>query len=263
MNPIQSALTNLAATRDATPPPSARPFELVGYEAGQPLIRQAGGQPFRGGQIDTNGAIAAGLVPTRQAGEVLRIDGVPRVIESKVPSGLEEFLLYVCIDQTGSIGIEGIVATLKVIEKFSSSLAGNNRLRGIGFLSFGDRLCQVTKILAPKTAEAMLIKARDERPTEFFCDAGGDTPENGIDALAKAIEQIKTSPVKRKYIYMKTDTWGFNHNEINPAAVLKTLNNGLIEKTFLDFGTQGIDEGTSYALTFPEGRRISHQPFKL
>jgi hypothetical protein len=79
MNPTQTTLFNLKAARPAPAPAPPNRYQLVGYRGESPIVRVPGGQPFVAGQVETNGAIETGPIQTRQAGNDLRIDGVPRV----------------------------------------------------------------------------------------------------------------------------------------------------------------------------------------
>lgn len=76
MKPVDLALQNLASSR-AIRRSEILPYQLTGYREGQPVLRQPGGKEFSGARLNTNGAIAAGIAPTRSDGSILLIDGMP------------------------------------------------------------------------------------------------------------------------------------------------------------------------------------------
>jgi hypothetical protein len=277
VNPIQQTIFNLKSARPhpKTPPPNR--WQLVGYQGQSPIVRVPGGQAFLAGQVDTNGSIVAGGVSTRQAGGQLRLDGMPRPRKREAEvAATSTFALYVCIDQTGSIGLQGAIRTIEIIDEFFKVSERRNRLVGIGYLSFGDQLCRVRDVLSPEIARAELQAVIDDAPpppaglhdsgySDFFCDEGGDFPENGPDALAKAAEKLQQfKGAARRYIYMKTDTWGFAHNETPPERVIELIDQFTL--TFLEFdldGGPGFAPSTSYAAAFPENARLTHKGFEL
>jgi hypothetical protein len=271
MNPIQRTLINLQAARPQPKPAPPNRWQLVGHNGASPIVRVPGGQPFAAGTIETNGAIVAGSINTRQSGDTLRIDGMPRSRRQAIPTTAgTKFALFVCIDQTGSIGLGGVRRTIEIIDEFSQGSVQGRKLVGIGYLSFGDVICRIRDIDSPLTIRAELQQVLDEQSLEddlgpFFCDGGGDIPENGVDALAKALEKLaEFKGADQKYIYLKTDTWGFRHNATSAAQVLADLDQ--VKLTFLEFyknAPPGGREGTSYALAFPEGPKITHQGFNL
>jgi hypothetical protein len=285
MNPIQQTLLNLQAARPQPKPTPPNRWQLVGHNGASPIVRVPGGQPFAAGTIETNGSIVAGSIHTRQSGDTLRIDGIPRSRRREIPvvKG-SKFALYVCIDQTGSIGLEGLRRTIEIIDEFALGSVQGRKLVGIGYLSFGDQMCRIRDVGDPIAIRAELQQVLDAAPpappggydafnssplyegfSDFFCDAGGDLPENGPDALAKALEKLAAfKDADQKYIYLKTDTWGFRHNVTPEAQVLADLDQ--LKLTFLEFDKDSppsLQIGTSYALAFPEGPKITHRGFNL
>ncbi len=183
------------------------------------------------------------------------------------PKTTKGFVLFLCLDQTGSIGSAGAKRGLEIIERFKDAV-GNRKILGIGFVSFGDIICQTfdidDKIDNVKTE---LQKAIDSYGPPFFCDGGGDVPENGVDALAIAYSKIVDSKIAKmashRYIFLKTDVSGFAHNSQNQGLVRTNINSGKITKTFLEFDKNYDSGGTNYAVAFPESKYISHKTFEL
>jgi len=181
---------------------------------------------------------------------------------------LNGFVLFMCLDETGSIGIGGAQRGLDIIAAFRNAV-GDTQIRGIGYVSFGDIICEIYPITddldAVVTRLQAVVDSGGSDPV-FFQDNGGDTPENGVDALQVAIDQLAASSVAQaaqfRYIYLKTDTLGFAHNAADPATVLSTLESNAISRTWLEFGdaTDGSESGL-YADTFPESAKIRHDDF--
>ncbi len=92
MNPTQTALFNLKAARPVPQAPPPNRFQLVGYQGQSPIVRVPGGQPFVAGQIETNGAILPGSINTRQSGNTLRIDGLPKGPDTPIDPPLTEMI---------------------------------------------------------------------------------------------------------------------------------------------------------------------------
>jgi hypothetical protein len=174
------------------------------------------------------------------------------------------FILFLCLDETGSIGLAGVQKGIEIIDAFRKQV-GKKKILGVGFVSFGDVICQVFDIDSIEKARDALTQAATVGGLPFFCDDGWDTPENGVDALSIAVDQIKSSKLAKqaakKYIFLKTDTEGFAHNSNSPEELNLALNSGGITKTFLEFGN--YPGGASYAATFPETQYISHGTFNI
>ncbi len=211
------------------------------------------GTPVRASQAHGSQAIA--LDSRRQQ---------PYVDEPEVIVETAGFILFLCLDQTGSIGILGAQRAIEIIDIFKKKV-GNKKILGVGFVSFGDVMCQVFDIDTINKARNALFQAVTEHGLPFFCDGGGDIPENGVDALSIAVNQIKSSGLakkaNKKYIFLKTDTQGFAHNSKSPEELNLALNSGDITKTFLEFGD--YPGGAGYAATFPETKYISHSTFDI
>lgn len=179
------------------------------------------------------------------------------------------FTLVLCLDQTGSIGVGGAARGIEIIDLFRNEV-GDNRINGIGFVSFGDIMCETF----PINADLDLVRARLQAVVDsggsdpvFFQDGGNDIPENGIDALQVALDELAVSAVAQssqyRYIFLKTDTAGFAHNANDPAAVLSALLSSVVSKTWIEFdegNTDAADEG-EYASALPESAKISHGDF--
>ena len=158
----------------------------------------------------------------------------------------EAFVLFLCLDETGSIGIGGATRAIEIIDAYSS------RCQGIGFVSFGDIMCETFAITDPATCRARLQTVVDSGGSHpiFFQDGGGDTSENGVDALNVALEQhaAYSSPLPR-LTFMKTDNDNYLHNTSDPAVVLTGLQG--LWATWLEFnGDQ--EAAPHYSDSFPE-----------
>jgi len=237
---------------------------------GKTMISYPDGGSATGDRIFNASLPTGSMVKTSQAygSPTITIDSRNSIKEEEIllSKTIPGFVLFLCLDETGSIGTLGASRGIEIIDSFKEKV-GNRKILGCGFVSFGDVMCQTFPIDNIEKTRAALQQAVEKQGYPFFCDGGGDTPENGVDALSVAIKQIAESQVAqsatKKYIYLKTDTWGFAHNQASAADVKLALNSGRITKTFLEFNNSGSQEGTSYSLSFPESTYISHQPFKL
>lgn len=202
------------------------------------------------------------------ADATVRVEGDVRVTaeQDEQPPAPETFALFLCLDETGSIGTGGAAAGIAVIDEFRSAF-GDTQIAGIGFVSFGDVLCETfaftTDIDAVRDRLEEVVNSAGTDPV-FFQDGGGDTPENGVDALEAALDALLASAdaqaANKRYIYLRTDTLGFAHNAADPAAILARL---LAEpdKTWLEFGEAVEGDETHYADAFPAGAKIIHGAF--
>ncbi len=169
-----------------------------------------------------------------------------------------KFVLYLCLDETGSIGTAGAQRGLNLIELYA------DRLAAVGFCSFGDVIRKDYAITAT-IADVIdylqdVVDGVNPAHDEFFGDGGGDTPENGVDALAAALaaHTAFVSDLPR-LVALKTDTWGFAHNAAAAATVLTGLT--ALDGVWLEFNRNGSHDGTSYAATFPQTTKLRHSPF--
>ena len=168
------------------------------------------------------------------------------------------FVLYLCLDETGSIGEAGAQRGCDLIDLYA------DRIAAVGFCSFGDVIRKNYAITASvSTVRDYLqdvVDGVNPAHDEFFGDGGGDIPENGVDALAAAVaaHAAYTSDLPR-LVALKTDTWGFAHQAASPATVLAGLT--ALDGVWLEFDRLGTHEGTSYAATFPQTTRLRHSKF--
>ncbi len=168
------------------------------------------------------------------------------------------FVLYLCLDETGSIGEGGAQRGLDLITLYA------DRIAAIGFCSFGDAIRKNYAITASVSTVADylqdVVDGVSPAVDEFFGDDGGDTPENGVDALAAAVaaHAAYVSDLPR-LVALKTDTWGFAHQAASPATVLAGLT--ALDGVWLEFNRNGSPDGTSYAATFPQTTKLRHSPF--
>lgn len=168
-------------------------------------------------------------------------------------------VLVLVLDQTGSIGAGGAARGIEIID--------NTDVQAIGYVSFGDSICQtraVTTDLAAVRAELVTAVENPDLPP-FFCDGGGNTPENGVDALAAGLALLTAFtdlPSGERAIFFKTDTLGYSTPSNDPATVNAGLNN--VDYVWLEFGEDTDDtEVGLYADTFPETSVVSHSTFPL
>lgn len=168
-------------------------------------------------------------------------------------------VLMLVLDQTGSIGVGGAQAGIAIIDRTD--------VQAIGYVSFGDVIVQqraITTNLA-LVREELEYAATHPGASPFFGDGGGDTPENGVDALAAGLDLLagfSGVPGGTRALYMKTDTAGFAHQTQSPSVVNTRLN--LLSAVWLEFGNlaDGEEEGF-YLTTFPETAVVSHDAFPI
>lgn len=168
------------------------------------------------------------------------------------------FAMFLCLDETGSIGIGGALRGIEIIDTYGE------RVGALGFVSFGDVMCKTYPITEDVAAVRAYLQAvvdyEDPEYSEFFQDGGGDTPENGVDALATALAaHAAFDSGLPRLVFLKTDTWGYANHTAVPATVNLALQS--LYGTWLEFGEEGIGEGTSYAIGFPETERVKHSTF--
>jgi hypothetical protein len=202
-------------------------------------------------------------------GKAVTREGMITPVGFRFTHSLPGFVLFLCLDQTGSIGIGGAQRGIEIIDQFRNEV-GDQQIRGIGFVSFGDILCETYEITDDLDAvRARLQEVVDSGGTDpvFFQDGGGDTPENGVDALQRAIDRIANSSLAQRadhrYIYLKTDTAGYAHQSADPNTVLATLNSSAISRTWLEFNPENTDSGDEglYATQFAASTKILHGDF--
>jgi hypothetical protein len=182
-------------------------------------------------------------------------------------AGQDGFVLFLCLDQTGSIGVDGAQRGIDIIDQFIGEV-GTDRINGVGFVSFGDVMCETYSISSDVAAvRARLQEAVDSSGSDegFFCDGGGDIPENGVDAINIGLNQLAaTSLPGRKYIYFKTDTAGYKYQTSDPATVAARLSSEIFA-AWLEFdsaNTDSDDDGL-YEDTFPEAGNVFHSDFDI
>lgn len=189
---------------------------------------------------------------------------VPSVCTGEPYAVVPGFVLFLCLDETGSIGVGGAARGVEIIDEFRDAI-GDERILGVGFQSFGDSMVLFQPISADLDAVRAILVTAAGGTGPFFGDTGGDTPENGVDALNIGVDELTTSPIalraRYRYLALKTDTWGFAHNETDPSTVFAKLSG--ISKTWLEFNSGASHEGTSYEATFPANEKIIHGAFAL
>lgn len=168
-------------------------------------------------------------------------------------------VLMLVLDQTGSIGAGGAQRGVDIIDRTD--------VQAMGYVSFGDTVIQsrpITTDLAQVRAELVYAANNDGLPP-FYGDGGGDTPENGVDAMAEGIlllSQFSGIPGGTRALFFKTDTLGYKHQVSSPATVNAQLNT--LGAVWLEFGE--IFDGTEsgfYATTFPETAVVKHDSFPI
>jgi hypothetical protein len=188
----------------------------------------------------------------------------------------QPYVLVLVLDQTASIGLGGAAAGINIIN--------TTNIHAIGVVSFGDSICDIYPITTDLDAVKAYLEAAIETPpeyechfvdeekeeiecvivngaTSFWCDGGGDGPENGIDALNVALEMLSSySTDKPKAIYFKTDTPDYAHNTSSPEAVNSLLNSPWMTISFLEFGDY-FTTGNRYADAFPQTDKVTWEGF--
>lgn len=184
------------------------------------------------------------LVPQER---VLQIPSLPscqiRKIKVEEPLYQDNFYLILVLDQTGSIGLDGARRGVAIIDFYGE------KIKKLGWVSFGDIVCQQKSLTSDITAARAELEsyATGAATSPFFCDNGGDTPENGIDGLyyADSLFRSETIPTGVKtYIHLVTDTAGYDHNVQSAASVNSSLNSNFYSKVFMEVGT--ASGGTNY-----------------
>ena len=183
------------------------------------------------------------------------------------PEVIPGFCLFMCLDETGSIGVGGAQFGIDTIDTFRGVI-GDARINGIGYVSFGDIMCETYSITTDlDAARARLQAVVDSGGSDpiFFQDGGGDTPENGVDALQVACDALSTSPhaarSQFRYIALRTDNDNFLHNVNDPATVLGELESDLVSKTWLSVGGDQESGVPHYTVEFPASAKIVHGDF--
>jgi hypothetical protein len=181
------------------------------------------------------------------------------------------YVLVLVLDQTGSIGSAGAQRGIDIID--------TNKVQAIGYISFGDSICYTRDITTDLSAvRAELVEIANYEPfvveieegvfayesdLPFYCDPGGDTPENGVDAINAGLELLNSFtgiPGANKTLFFKTDTRGYGHNLEDPEEVNTRLNQ--IHAAWLEFeGDPATGENGLYVETFPETSVVSHSNF--
>jgi len=170
------------------------------------------------------------------------------------------YVMVLVLDQTSSIGAGGAAAGIEIIDTAN--------IQALGVVSFGDSICDIYPITTDLAAVRDYLEDAIANPgtSSFFCDGGGDIPENGVDALNQGFNMLAAySSSLPKAIYFKTDTGGYAHETSDPATVNTQLNSSVMTKTFLEFdasNTSGDDSG-EYATTFPETDKITWTGFPV
>lgn len=247
-------------------------LEQIQYDLSLSASPSGGGVPSGSGTY-ADGAIAnisanpaegfcfyswTGDVSSVSESETVLMSTDKSVVANFLPEGCcEPYILVLVLDQTGSIGSGGASSGINIID--------TSNIHALGVVSFGDSICNVYPITTDlASARAYLVDAVENPGTSpFYCDGGGDTPENGVDALSEALDMLSLySSSNQKAIYFRTDTIGYAHNTSDPAEVNAELNSELMTLTFLEFGTEtdGTEEGL-YPDTFPETDKVTWQGF--
>jgi|GEM_PF-5022967 len=198
---------------------------------------------------------------------------------------LNGFVLFLCLDETGSIGIGGAERGLEIIAAFRDGV-GDQQIRGIGYVSFGNIICEtypITSDLDAVVARLTTVVNSGGSDAVFFQDSGGDTPENGVDALKVAFDQLKASAIAQaaqyRYVFLKTDTAGYAHSNDNTLSGHAAYESAVaarvseISRLFIEFdagntanGDPSTDLDTSgdwgeYADLLPESEKIVWDDF--
>jgi hypothetical protein len=165
------------------------------------------------------------------------------------PQGLipDSFILFMCLDETGSIGIGGAQRGIEIIDTYAA------RCQGIGYVSFGDIMCETFAITDPATCRARLQVVVDSGGSDpiFFQDDGGDVAENGVDALNVACDQHAAySSALPRLVFMKTDNDNLAHNSHSSASVLARL--GSLWASWLEFNGDQESTFEHYSVAFPQ-----------
>jgi hypothetical protein len=155
---------------------------------------------------------------------------------------LDPFALVLVLDQTGSIGARGAQLGLQLLTEHVDAI------KKVSIISFGDKVCSQTITFENSVEEArdFLFKAAAGEGA-FYCDVGGDLPENGVDALhlAATILRDYNTPYK-KYVYFVTDTPDFRYNA-NSAFATGQLLNDYADGVWMIIGSTVTDENTKYS----------------
>lgn len=156
---------------------------------------------------------------------------------------LDPFVLVLVLDQTGSIGARGAQLGLQVLAEYAKT----DSIKKVSIISFGDKVCPQTITFDNTIQEAqdfLFEAANGSGP--FYCDDGGDTPENGVDALHLAATVLRDySTSYKKYVYFVTDTPDFRYNAIGAPIVGQMLND-YTDGTWMIIGSVVTDQNTKY-----------------
>ncbi len=118
----------------------------------------------------------------------------------------------------------------------------------ICIVGFGD----TARLVWPLTTDVASVRAflvdavasTDPAYSAFLFDGGGAKPENGVDALALALDTLDAAGVTmRRFIFFRTDAPDFAHNDNTPALVNARLNNP-ITNSWLDIDSGSGGGGT-------------------
>jgi len=171
---------------------------------------------------------------------------------------LEPFVLVLVLDQTGSIGARGAQLGLQILSEY----ANTNIIKKVSIISFGDKVCPQTITFDNSIEEAQnfLFQAANGSGA-FYCDAGGDAPENGIDALHLAATILRDYTTSyKKYVYFVTDTPDFRYN-VNGAFTVNQMLNDYTDGTWMIIGSVVTDDNTKYADYIVESPIVKYDYF--
>ncbi len=180
-------------------------------------------------------------------------------LDTGTPGDGNKFVLALVLDETGSIGTAGAARGIAVIDAYTAQIAK------ICVVAFGD----TARLVCPLTTDVASVRAylvdaaagTDPAASAFFFDGGGDEPENGIDALALALDTLDAAGITlRRFIYFRTDAGDFAHNVNTPELVNARLN-GPITYAWLDITESSSPETTLYTSVFAATSRVSMTDF--
>jgi uncharacterized protein (TIGR02597 family) len=184
------------------------------------------------------------------------------------PADGQPFVLVLVLDQTGSVGSEAARQALEVIDLYGSQISK------IGLVAFGDTARSLVGSNVPTAsnygltttiseATDILEDAVYENSGPFFFDGGGDTPENGVDALDLALDIVEQSAgSQRRFIYFLTDA-SFDHQLNTPASVRPRFQQA-VTAVWLNSVTGPSNLDSTYTTAFPaDGVHVFHAPIWL
>jgi hypothetical protein len=165
------------------------------------------------------------------------IEETPPIDEPLEDEPTEAITLILVIDITRSIETKGITQALAFLKRTEKD--ENNQDVEVGFLvdfpsslvgyvAFGDNW---TATFPPTNPEDLITELQtqidnftgDYSGGGFWGSEGTDLPENGIDAISKAIEILTEAIADKKYIYLVTDNNRYSLNENNPEDVYDAI----------------------------------------